>query len=101
MKTFFLRGPWVAQSVKCLTLAQVMISLFMSSTPPIELSTVSIEPVLDLLSPALSAPPLLSLSLSLSKINIKNIFVQKQPMLITENLGQTDKHKEENKNPIS
>ena len=62
---------WVAQSVKRLILAQVMISLFPSS------STASgsvpraqnLESVSDSVSPSVSAPPPLSFSLSLSKIN--------------------------------
>ena len=57
-------GVWVAQSVKHQTLAQVMISWFMSSSPT-SVSTVSAEPTLDLLSP-LSVPPLLMRSLSLA-----------------------------------
>ena len=54
-------GTWVAQSVKHLPLAQVMISQFMSSSPAIRLSAASAEPALDPLSPSLSPHPLLSL----------------------------------------
>ena len=66
-------GPWVAQSVKPLTLAQVMISLFMSLSPVLGSvpTAQSLEPASDSVSPSLSAPPLLALSLSFSKINIK------------------------------
>ena len=60
----------MAQSVKRPTLAQIMISQSVSSSP--ELSSVltaqSLDPALDSVSPSLSAPPLLTLSLS--KINI-------------------------------
>ena len=49
----------MAQLVKQLTLAQVMIPQFMSSSPRIGLSAVSAEPTSDPLSPSLSAPPLL------------------------------------------
>ena len=61
----------MAQSVKHLTLAQVMISRFVSSSPTLGsvLTAQSLEPASDLVSPSLSAPPLLALSLSLSKIN--------------------------------
>ena len=67
----------MAQSVKHLTSTQVMISQFVVSSPAS--GSVSVELVLDALTPSLSAPPSLmrihvrarSLSLSLSKINIK------------------------------
>ena len=52
----------MAQSVKHLTLAHVMISQFMSLG-------LSLEAALDFVSPSLSDPPLLALSLSLSKIH--------------------------------
>ena len=69
------RGAWVAQSVKCLTLAQVIISWFVSLSPVLGsvLTAQSLEPALDSVPSSLSAhPPLmltssLSLSLSLSK----------------------------------
>ena len=68
------RGAWVAQSVKHLTLAQVMISRFVSLSPVSGsvLTAQSLEPASDSVSPSLSAPPpirTLSLSLSLSKTN--------------------------------
>ena len=61
---------WVAQSVKRLTLTQVMISRLVSLSPTLGsmLTAQSLEPALD--SPCLSAPPLfiyLSPSLSLSQ----------------------------------
>ena len=63
----------MAQAVKCLILAQVMISLFLSSSPTwgSVLTALSLEPASDSVSPPLSASPLLRLrlSLSLSKIN--------------------------------
>ena len=59
-------GAWVAQSVKHLTLAQVMISRFVSSSPVLGsvLTAQSLDPASDAVSPSLSAPPLLILSLS-------------------------------------
>ena len=69
-------GAWVARLVKRLTSVRVMISRSVSSSPASGsvLAAHSQEPVLDSVSPSLSAPPLimLCLSLSLSKIN-KNI----------------------------
>ena len=65
------RGAWVAQSVKPPTLAQVMISWSVNSSPASGsvLTAQSLELALDSVSPFLSAlPPLL---LCLSKINIK------------------------------
>ena len=72
-------GAWVAQSVKRPATPQVMISWFVGSSPASGsvLTTQSLEPASDSVSPSLSAPPLLklacararSLSLSLSKIN--------------------------------
>ena len=62
-------GAWVAQSVECPTLAQVMISQFMSSgsTSGSMLIAQSLEPALDSVSPSLAAlaplTPCLSLSL--------------------------------------
>ena len=71
------RGTWLAQSIKRLTVAQVMISQLVSSstTSGSVLTPQSLEPASDSGSPSLSAPPplmhclSLSLSLSLSKIN--------------------------------
>ena len=62
-------GNWVAQSVKRPTLAQVLISWFVSSSPALD-SAVSTEPTWDLLPPSLSVPFTVSLSLSLSKKKI-------------------------------
>ena len=55
-----LRGAWVAQSVKHLTLAQVMISQFVGSSPASGsvLTAQSLEPSLDSVSPSLSSLPL-------------------------------------------
>ena len=63
----------MAQSVKCPTLAQVMMLRFVSSspTPDFVLTAQSLEPASDSVSPSLSAPPLFVLCLSLSKIKIK------------------------------
>ena len=62
-------GTWVAQSVKCLTPAQVMISWFMSSSPASGsvLTAQNLEPASDSVSPFLSAPPPLALCLSPSQ----------------------------------
>ena len=57
LKNYF-RGSWVSQSVTRLTLAQDVISWFVSSSPA---SAVSTEPPSD--PPSLSAPPPCSLSL--------------------------------------
>ena len=64
-----LGGAWVAQSVKCPTSAQVMISLFVSSSPALDtgLTAQSLEPASDSVSPSLFAPPQLTLCLSLEK----------------------------------
>ena len=61
----------MAQSVERPTLAQVMISLFLSSSPTsgYVLTAQSLEPTSDSVSPSLSAPPLLMLCLSLSLKN--------------------------------
>ena len=61
------RGAWVGQLVRRLTLAQVMISLSVGSSPisGSVMTIQSLEPALDSVSPSLSAPPLLVLSLSL------------------------------------
>ena len=52
------RGTWVARSVKRLTSAQVMISLFVSSSPTSGsvLAVWSLEPTSDSVSPSLSLP---------------------------------------------
>ena len=62
-------GVWVAQLVKCLTSAQVMVSQFVSSslTSDFVLSVQSLDPASDSASPSLSASPLLILCLSISK----------------------------------
>ena len=62
-------GAWVAQSVGCPTLAQVMISQSVSSSPASGsvLTAQSLEPVSESVSPSLSAPPLFMLCLSLSQ----------------------------------
>ena len=63
----------MAQSSKCPTSAQVMISQFVSSSlvSGSMLTAQSLEPASDSVSPSLSAPPplMLCLCLSLSKIN--------------------------------
>ena len=54
-------GAWVAQSVKRLTSAQVMILRFVSLSLALG-SVLSVQSLLRILSPSLSAPPRLSLS---------------------------------------
>ena len=60
------QGAWVAQSVKCPTSAQVMISQFMGSSPASGsvLTAQGLEPALDSVSPSLCGPPWLMLCLS-------------------------------------
>ena len=62
---------WLSRLSVRLCLAQVMISWFVgsSSASSSVLTAQSLEPASDSVSPCLSAPPPLSLSLSLSKIN--------------------------------
>ena len=62
-------GVWGAQSVKLSTLAQVVISQFVGSSPVSGsvLTAQSLELALDSVSPSLSVPP--RLKLCLSKIN--------------------------------
>ena len=64
-QTSSVRGAWAAQLVKCLTSAQVMISLFMSSSPPLGsvLTAQSLESALDSVSPSLCSSPTHALSL--------------------------------------
>ena len=61
-------GTWVALSVKPPTLAQIMISQFVGSTPASGsmLIAQSLESPSDSVSPSLSTPPMLTLCLSLS-----------------------------------
>ena len=70
-------GAWVAQSVKRLTSAQVMICWFVGSSPASGsvLMARSLDPASDSVSPSLSALPLLVLSLSLkNKCKETNFF---------------------------
>ena len=62
-------GTWVAQSVKCPTSAQVMISPFMSSSPMMGsvLTAQSPEPASDSCLPPLCPSPAYTASLSVSK----------------------------------
>ena len=64
-------GTRVVQLVERPTSAQVMILQSMSSSPALAsvLTAQSLEPALDSVSPSLSAPLLLALSLPPSKIN--------------------------------
>ena len=69
-----LGGTWMVQLVKHPAAAQVMISLFLSSSPVsgFVLTAQRLQPVLDSVSPSPSLP--LLCSCSLSKINIKQFF---------------------------
>ena len=60
-------GTWVAQSVKCPTSPQDMISWFVGWSPALGsvLTAQSLGPASDSVSPSLSAPPPLTLSLCL------------------------------------
>ena len=62
-----LRGAWASRSVKRPTSAQVMLLRFTSSSPVSGsvLTAQGLEPTLDSVSPSLSAPPLLTVCLSL------------------------------------
>ena len=75
----FIRGAWVAQSVKRPTLAQIMISQLVSSSPmPGSVQTAqTLEPVLDSVSPSLCPFPTHALSLSASQkwINVWGAWV--------------------------
>ena len=73
------RGARVAQSVGRPTSARVMISRSMSSSPAAGsvLTTQSLEPASDSVSPSLSAPPPLVLCLCLS-IDVKKNFLKKK-----------------------
>ena len=80
-KEYLVRGAWVAQSVRCATLTQVMISWFVGLSPAVGLCADSSEPgtcfrfcVSLSLSLSLPLPCSRSVSLSLSKINIKHFF---------------------------
>ena len=66
-----LRGAWVAQLFKHPTLAQVMIPCFVGLSPVSGsvLTAQRLEPASDYVSPSLSVPPLLALSLP--QINLK------------------------------
>ena len=63
------QGTWVAQSVKCPTSAQVMLSHLVGSSPGpgSVLTDQSLEPASDSLSPFLSTPSLLVFCLCLSQ----------------------------------
>ena len=65
-------GAWVAQSVERPTSAQVMISQLVSSSPAsgCVLTAQSLESALDSVSPSLSTPPLLMLSLTLETADL-------------------------------
>ena len=71
----------MAQSVKCLTSAQVMILRSVGSSPASGsvLAAQSLEPASDAVSPWLAPPPLtLTHAHSLSKINVKKLKKKKE-----------------------
>ena len=63
LQMLFLWDAWVAQSVKCLTSAQVIISQVVNSGPVSGsvMTAQSLKPASDSVSPSFSAPPLLEL----------------------------------------
>ena len=71
IEKIYLLGHLSGSVVRCLTSAQVMISQMVGSSPALDsgLTAWSPEPASDSESPSLSAPPLLTLSLSLSLKN--------------------------------
>ena len=77
------RGAWVARSVKRPTLAQVMISRSVSSSPASGsvLTAQSLEPASDSVSPSLSTPPHLMLCLSLKNKYTLKIFKKGENMI--------------------
>ena len=77
-KILNMRGVWVAQSVKCPTLAQVTISQFVSSRPALGslLSSRSLEPTSDSVFLSLSRPH--SCSVSQKWVNDKHFFLNKK-----------------------
>ena len=83
----------MAQSLKRLTSAQVMISRSMSSSPAwgSVLAAQSLEPASDSVSPSLSAPPPLAICFSVSqKSNIKktrNQLLWRKPYVAITGLG--------------
>ena len=84
----------MAQSVKCPTLAQVTISGFVSSSPMwgSVLIAQSLEPALDSVSLSLSAPPLLTYSLSLKN---KETLKKKRTKFAMINVERTSKKDDE------
>ena len=72
-------GAWVAQLVKCSTLAQVIISRFVGSSSVLGsvLTAQSLEPASDSLSPSLFVPPPLTVSVSQKWIKTLKKFKKK------------------------
>ena len=68
-KSLKFRGTWVAQMVKHLTLAQVMILRFVGSSPVSDsvLTAQSLEPVSDSVPPSFSVPNPLTFCVCLSQ----------------------------------
>ena len=80
-----MRGTWVAQSVKRPTLAQVMISQFVSLSPAID-SVLTAHSLLWILGLPLSLalPHLYSVSLPKIKSNIEKIKINKKYIQLTK-----------------
>ena len=83
-------GASAVQGVKCPTSAQVMISWVVSLNPTSGsvLTAQNLELILE--SVSLSAPPLFTLCFSVSKINIKKMFLNKKAMKKEINLNTTE-----------
>ena len=83
-----MRGTWVAQSVKHLTLAQVMNSEFMSSSPALGsmLTAQSLEPASDSVSPSLSLSLPCSCSVSLKNKSTLNKLKKKKKEYLPDSM---------------
>ena len=83
------RGTWAAQSVKCLTLAQVMISQFEGSSPALGsvLTAQSLEPASDSVSLSLCPSPACAVSLSKIK-KIKKKYIMQEVKAITNSISE-------------
>ena len=81
LKSIVRLGAWVAQLVKHMTSAQVMISWFVCLSPSSVLTAPSLEPASDSVSPPLSSPSPFSLCLknkqTLKKVKKKKRFLAK------------------------
>ena len=92
-KQKLVRGACVAQSVECLTSAQVMILWFMSSSPASGsvLTAQNLEPASDSVSPSLCPFPAYAASLCLSKISFKKNNKKMRDKFISYNVFTNNK----------